>query len=257
MDLLVEQEQTPVAPRSRHHPSPVLHLWEVIQSLPPRWSTTVQVEASQKRAARTAQVQVSWQAIRVLPPRIREHQGWPPLVSWVVHVWEDHPPEGVEALEWVLLTSLPTTSVQEAQHHIAAYRARWIIEDFHQGIKTGCQMEHRHLEDADALRRVLGMISPLAVRLLQVRSASRENPNQLATDVLPTEVVQIVAHLRQTNPTTMTAQQCWYAIARHGGYLGRKGDGPPGWKTLWKGWIHLQTLLQGVHLAPVLSRLDL
>ncbi len=55
----------------------------------------------------------------------------------------------------------------------------------------------------------------------------------------------------------MTSQQCWYAIARYGGYLGRKGDGPPGWKTLWRGWLHIQAVLEGVHLASHFSRLNL
>jgi len=32
-----------------------------------------------------------------------------------------------------------------------------------------------------------------------------------------------------------------------------KGDGPPGWKTLWKGWFYIQALLDGVHLAAQLS----
>src|SRR5258708_5472143 len=51
----------------------------------------------------------------------------------------------------------------------------------------------------------------------------------------------------------LTAQQCWYTIARHGGYLRRRSSGPPGWKTLWKGWFYLQALLEGVHVAPRLS----
>ena len=46
-------------------------------------------------------------------------------------------------------------------------------------------------------------------------------------------------------------------LSELGGYLGRKSDGPPGWKTLWRGWLHIQTLLEGVHLAPFLSRLNL
>jgi len=49
------------------------------------------------------------------------------------------------------------------------------------------------------------------------------------------------------------AQQCWHTIARKGGYLGRKGDGPPGWKTLWLGWFYVQALLEGVHLTSLLS----
>ena len=47
----------------------------------------------------------------------------------------------------------------------------------------------------------------------------------------------------------MTVGDFWIEVARMGGYLARKGDGPPGWKTLWKGWLHLQVLLEGVHLA--------
>ena len=35
--------------------------------------------------------------------------------------------------------------------------------------------------------------------------------------------------------------------------IGRKGDGEPGWKTLWRGWLYVQTLLEGVHLASQLS----
>jgi hypothetical protein len=27
-------------------------------------------------------------------------------------------------------------------------------------------------------------------------------------------------------------------VARLGGYLARRRDGPPGWKTLWLGWLH-------------------
>jgi hypothetical protein len=67
---------------------------------------------------------------------------------------------------------------------------------------------------------------------------------------LDADLLAIVA--RQTNqpPTTMTAQAFWKAVAQMGGYLARSGDGPPGWKTLWKGWLRVQTLLEGVHLAP-------
>jgi hypothetical protein len=42
------------------------------------------------------------------------------------------------------------------------------------------------------------------------------------------------------------------AIARLGGYLDRKSDGPPGWQTLWKGWMRVMDVLEGVHLAALL-----
>lgn len=61
--------------------------------------------------------------------------------------------------------------------------------------------------------------------------------------------VAIIAARGETKPEEMTTEAFWKAVAGLGGYLARKHDGPPGWKTLWNGWLHLQTLLEGVQLA--------
>ncbi|WP_448287985.1 IS4 family transposase [Phormidesmis priestleyi] len=39
--------------------------------------------------------------------------------------------------------------------------------------------------------------------------------------------------------------QFWQAVARLGGFIGRKSDGQPGWQTLWRGWLRLQDLAWG------------
>jgi hypothetical protein len=115
------------------------------------------------------------------------------------------------------------------------YRARWIVEDSHQGLKTGCRLEQRQVQTYEGLRRLLGRLSPAAVRLLQLRAAARQTPEQPASQTLPTEVVQVVAARAGLSASQLTVEQCWHAIAGFGGYLGRKGDGPTGWKTLWRG----------------------
>jgi hypothetical protein len=38
-------------------------------------------------------------------------------------------------------------------------------------------------------------------------------------------------------------------ISRLGGHLNRKGDGPPGWQTLWRGMHKLELLVEGVRLS--------
>ncbi len=260
VDLLVDQAEKPVPARSHHpeRPSPkAQHLFEVVGQWPAQASSTVEITASQKHKARTAKVLLSWQPLRLLPPRSQESKGWHPLVVWVIHVWEPEPPAGVEALEWILLSSLPTQTQEQAEQRVDWYRARWMVEDFHQGLKTGCQLEQRQIQDYEGLRTILGFLSPMAVRLMQLRAASRQDPQQPASQVLPLDVVEVVAHLDHRTASTMTVQHCWHAIARYGGYLGRKSDGPPGWKTLWRGWLYIQTLVEGVHLAPLLSRLNL
>jgi hypothetical protein len=127
------------------------------------------------------------------------------------------------------------------------------VEDYRQGLKTGCRIEQRHLQSYEGLRRLLGLLGPVAVRLLQLRATARQEPELAAQEVLPADVVQVVATLAHVSLAQLTAQQAWYTIAGYGGYQGRKGDGPPGWKTLWKGWLYIQALVEGVHLASQLS----
>ena len=205
--------------------------------------------AEHERQARSARVALSYGPLRLLAPDKQEHE-LPSLDLWVVRVWELHAPEGVEPLEWVLLTSLPVETVEQAWERVGWYRRRWIVEDYHQALKTGCRVEERQLGSYEGLRRLLGLLAPSAVRLLQLRTLARQQPERPAAEVLPQEVVQVVALKTGGQAAGMTVEQCVGRIAQLGGYQGRRSDGPPGWKTLWHGWLKIQTLLEGVHLAP-------
>jgi hypothetical protein len=37
-----------------------------------------------------------------------------PVTVWVIRLWEEQAPEGEEPLEWLLLTSVPTTALEQA-----------------------------------------------------------------------------------------------------------------------------------------------
>jgi hypothetical protein len=260
VDLLVDQAETPLPPgarrhgkqRSKDHDEPQ-HLFDVVRSWQALGERTLHLDSNQKRKERDAHLKISWGTLRLWPPDGEAGKGEVPLVVTVVRTWEPEPPEGLEALEWVLLTSVPVECEEQAWERVEWYEMRWIVEDYHQCLKTGCQLEARHMQTYEGLRTVLGFLAPLAVRLLQLRAAARGQPDQPAQDVLPKEVVQVVAHLAHVDPSRLTVQKCWHRIARAGGFLGRKGDGEPGWKTLWLGWLHIQTLLEGIHLASQLS----
>src|SRR6266852_2200206 len=257
VDLLVEQADAPVPPRSHHprragqeaEPKPQ-HLFEVVRGWSAVGEQELCLDATKQSKARVARVVISFGCLRLLPPQHQQSSELRPLVVWV---WEPEPPEGVEGLEWVRLSSVPTTTVEQAWQRVDWYRARWIVEDYHQGLKTGCSIELRQLQSYEALRRLLGLLAPTAVRLLQLRTAAREAPEQPASEILPLDLVQVVALLAEVPASELTTQQCWYTIARFGGYLQRHSGGPPGWKTLWKGWFYIQALLEGVQLATRLS----
>ncbi len=85
-----------------------------------------------------------------------------PLPVWVIRVWENDPPVEVEALEWVLITSVSTKTLRAAWERRDWYSCRSLSEDYHQCLKTGCRIEQRQLQTAEGLLRLLGMLGPVA-----------------------------------------------------------------------------------------------
>jgi hypothetical protein len=208
---------------------------------------SVEVAATPKTPKRVAQVVLQWGTFELPSPEYIRPASSLPL--WVVRAWEPEPPPGGEAVEWVLLTSWPVADASTARQVTRWYECRWLVEDFHQCLKTGCRMEASQLDHIEDLHRLLGFLAPLAVRLLQLRQRARAQPDQRAQHVIDPLWVQLLAHHFGLAPATLSAQAFFLAVARLGGHQGRKRDGPPGWRTLWKGWHLLAEWAAGARLA--------
>src|SRR3954467_15617828 len=76
-----------------------------------------------------------------------------------VRVWNDR-------LAWLLVTTRPVESLDQALEIVSWYTRRWIVEEFHKAWKTGCRAEERRLTQADRLVPLLGALAIVAVRLL-------------------------------------------------------------------------------------------
>jgi hypothetical protein len=222
--------------------------------LPAATERIVHLPARHGQPPRQARLVLSASPVTLQPPAQAARQD-APIAAWVIRVWEPEPPQGVEPVEWVLITSVPTITPEAAWERVDWYRCRWLIEDYHQCLKSGCRLEQRQLHAYAGLTRLLALLAPIAVRLLQLREMARLFPERLATAALPRELVLLVATLAELPVESLTVGEFWRAVARYGGYLGRKRDGPPGWQTLWRGWLHIQTLLEGVQLAAHLPPL--
>jgi len=244
-DFLVRANQNR---RVRTEEGDLGYLKPVVRAWPSRGERRLTLPASHGQSARDADVLISWQRLQLQVPQVEPADA--PLDAWVIRVWEPNPPDEVkEPIEWLLLCSLPVTTEQEAWEKVQWYTCRWTIEDYHQCLKSGCQIEERNLGDQPALERLLGLCAPIAVQLLQLRDAARIEPDRPALTVIEPEIVEVVATLSGTNAHAMTTQTFYHLIARRGGWLARKGDGPPGWKTLWRGWQDIRLILEGVRLA--------
>jgi len=166
----------------------------------------------------------------------------------VVHVHEFNTPEGEEAIEWTLLSSLPVDTEEQVQFIIDCYRRRWLIEEYFKSIKTGCAFEKRQLESAHALLNALGLFIPIAWRLLALRTLARETPDRPASEVVSAQQLQIlrVRGKVKLSPTP-TAREAMLAVAAEGGHI--KNNGDPGWLVLGRGYEKLLDMELGFVIA--------
>lgn len=80
----------------------------------------------------------------IAPSEKRGAHGNDPLPLWIVRVWEPDAPEGVEPLEWFLLTNHPVQSFDAAYEVVGWYECRWIIEEYHSRRKWAAKSRARN-----------------------------------------------------------------------------------------------------------------
>jgi len=224
----------------------------------------VPVEGGTVHERRIARVSIRYAHVRLDPPK-GHPQFKDPIDVWVVYAHEENAPDGVEPIEWMLLTSEAVLTLANAEERIDWYGLRWIIEEFHKSEKTGCRLERVQLKSAEAIKRWAALVAITAVRLIQLRdlaqgavSETSDDPSSPANQpealqaFVPRPWVLIVAKLAQCAWIELTPRRFWLTIAKRGGYLARKGDGPPGWSTTWRGWYEIMLMVHGAELlAPI------
>jgi hypothetical protein len=200
------------------------------------------------REARTTRLGVSARRVALRRPRYLSKEPETLDVN-IVYVRELDPPEGLEPIAWVLVTTEPIDTREQVEAVVDHYRARWLIEEFFKALKTGCALEERQLESFESLTNALALLLPIAWQMLLLRALSRTQPDAPAEEALNSTQLAL---LRQVQPKKMPAQgatvrDALYAVAGLGGHL--KRNGPPGWLTLARGMQSLLLLETGWRAA--------
>ena len=155
--------------------------------------------------------------VRLKPP-YRKDERLPEVEINTVLVEEINPPEGEEPITWLLLTSLPVDTFEQACLVVEYYLCRWQIEIYFKVLKSGCKIEDRQFETSERIKPCIALYMIVAWRVLFVTMLGRECPDLPCTVLFEDDEWESV-----------------YMIASLGGYLNRKCDGPPGTKTMWVG----------------------
>jgi hypothetical protein len=205
---------------------------------------------SKKHRLRTASIEVRFGTIMMPSPRqpspwTRE-LGIRLIAMNVVEAREVNAPKGVQPLHWVLYTSLPVATFENAWTVIEYYEKRPVVEEFHKALKTGCRVEERQYETSERLEAITALLSVTAIRLLQLRSAARQTPERPAEEVVPRRWITVLRCLRKGRQIT-TVREFFREMAGLGGHMLRKCDGEPGWITLWRGFEKMHLAVRAIH----------
>lgn len=221
-----------------------------LRTSPVRGKVEVDVRQTTTRPGRLASCQVYYDRIKIRPPQPRP--GLPadlkPVTLFAVLIREMRPPDGQDGLEWLLLTTLDVFNFDQACEVIRYYTFRWLVERLHFVLKSGCAIEDRQLRQADRLQRFLALANVVAWRLLWLTYVGRGQPNLPCTVAFADfEWQALYSYIHKTavlpsEPPTLQQATLW--LARLGGFLGRKNDGYPGVKVLWRGWQRLFDIVQ-------------
>jgi hypothetical protein len=224
-------------------------LRDYVCSLPSKGRDIVDIPSRGGRAGRQAEVEMTAAPVWIPAPSGTPQRGAQPVVAaWVVRIWEANPPAGAEGLDWILITSVPTETIEEIRERRDWYACRWMVEVFHDIEKNGCSEEDRRFETAERMQACLAILSVVAVRIFQLRTALDCQPEEPAEQVATQEEIQVVRKVVKHKRGTFTVRDFVRGVASLGGFLGRKHDGNPGVKTLWRGYQRLQDLLLGYQL---------
>ena len=203
--------------------------------------------------ARTAQIKVS--SIRIQMPLPRHHTPWAKqcgiksISMDVVIVQETGKVKGAKPIRWVLLTSLKVKSFADAWQVITDYEDRWLIEEYHKVIKTGCGVEAHALRCSERLEPMIGLISVLGFRLFQLKLLGRTDRTRHAKNHVPSAWLRGLKLLCPPLALSrLTVYEFFREVAKLGGFLGRKHDGEPGWQTIWRGHQKIKSILDAEHI---------
>jgi len=139
-----------------------------------------------KKLPREARLSVRYCPVTIKPPlRLKNDKSLSNLQLHALLAKETAPPEDIKApIKWLLLTSFPKKSKEDAVEKIKWYKQRWKIERFHFVLKSGCKIESCQFETVEQLYNALAIYSIIAWRLLFLTYESRMNPDILCDTIL-------------------------------------------------------------------------
>ena len=235
-------------------------LWAAMAAAPHVAGRQISIPAKGGQPARTTQTRVSWREIEIPRPRVGyQVKRLPPSVKLrAVRVEEVDPPEGVEPILWILLTTHVVVSLEDALQIVSWYRTRWTIEQVFRTMKSqGFDLEQSQIETPQVMAKLILAVLIAALRTMQLVYARSGTTGQKLSDAMDETAEPLVealtvklegktAKLKNPHAKGTLARLSW-VVGRLGGWDGYDGHGykPAGPITMARGLVRFDAIREG------------
>ena len=212
-------------------------LWEHMAKQPVAGTEVINVPRQGKRAPREARLEVRFGRVKLTPPSRKLEFKELDITAIMAQEIDCH--QGIEPLQWMLLTTMAVENFDQAVEKLGWYARRWGIEVYHRTLKSGCKIEERQLGSADRIEACLAIDMVVAWRIFHLTKLGRETPDVPCSVFFEeAEWKALYCFVRQDPkppdqpPTLREAAACSASL---GGFLADEAAGEPGSKSLWLG----------------------
>lgn len=237
------------AAHNRHLENDSERLFEKLSNVPRIGTMEVAIARSNGNKKRIASLEIHVTSVSLQVPASRKKENLKPIKITAIMAKETNPPSDINnPIDWKLLTTMSVQSSEDAEQCIQWYAKRWLIERYHYALKSGCNIEKLQLEDASRMERAISVYSIVAWRLMRLTYLARTNPDASCDQELEKEEWEalccFVHKIKNPPKDPPTIKQAIDMIAKLGGFLGRKHDGHPGIKVIWRGLRRLEDITE-------------
>lgn len=112
-----------------------------------------------------------------MPKDHKQAKQFQPVQLNAILVEEATPPAEGKPIRWLLLTTLPIETFEQAWQGVRWYSLRWLVERYHYTLKSGCRIEQLQLETKERLLKALATYAIVAWRLMHLTYQARLVPD--------------------------------------------------------------------------------
>lgn len=218
---------------------------------------SVSVGKGPHKKGREAEVALRYGKIRVRRPHSPVYkQKYVDLYFVRVTETAESGAKSTESVDWLLLTSIPVDSVEDADRIIRYYRMRWFIEDFHRLLKKkGFGIEDIQVESPHAFEINLSLCIKAAYEIALVKKGFDSNdettPATIAFSDMELDIVSNMNNIlnskkkfrKNPHPMGSLAWAAWI-VACEGGWSAIPSQPKPGIITFKRGIDKIENIYQ-------------